>query len=397
MKSFWLFVCLLSIVCVSFVKASYVEEYPSAYVWAYDNWVTTKDTIEKANMYWEITRIELSKMISNYAINVLKKRQDISKNCDFVDISNELNLSYDLWVVKACQLWLMWQWITKFRPYDKVTRAEFWTILSRLLYWDKYNGWTPYYIKHINNLNIRWIMTNISSVTWNEVRGNVMVMLKRSQELWNYKISTFEELSGAAFQCNFCYLDGCFDEDIDKKWFIIPYKDWYIWYDWLDDGLWDARLNLTYRKVDDPCEVVYKTEDVFHYNYNNTPCILSYWYSEKTVEKFSFKEKDIRKCMDEQEKYFYKLIVWLENDEIFTLWMNLFKKNIDSNSFSKNWRSKYYECMENTKREDFKDVDIEDFMTETTFDADGYMKEIKEYNTKKAEYWYLCLKEILKN
>lgn len=397
MKKFWLFISLVLVFCITFSKAGYIEEYPSAYTWAFNNWITTQDTIEKANMYWEITRIELSKMISNYAINVLKKRQDLSKNCDFTDVSNELNVKYDLWVVKACQLWLMWQWITKFRPNDKVTRAEFGTILSRLLYWDKYNWWNPYYKKHINQLNIMWIMTNISNLTSNESRGNVMVMLKRSETLWDYKTPTFEELEQPAFKCNVCYLDGCIDEDIDKKWFIIPYKDWYIWYNWRDN-MGEAWLNITYRKLDDPCEIVYSTDEVFQYNYDKTAdCILDYWYSSKKVEGFVSKEKDSRKCMDDAEKYFYNLIVWWEKDEIFTLWMTSFKKNISNKSFSRDWRSKIYECEKNHRWENYKGVDITSFMTETTFDAEGYEEAIKDYDIKDAEIWYSCIKEILKS
>ena len=194
MRKIWLLVSLFVILCVGTVKAAYIDEYPEAYKWVYKNWITTMNTMDKANMYGEITRIALSKMISNYAINVLNKKPDTTKKCEFTDISDKLNKQYDSWVTKACQLWLMWQWITKFRPYDNVTRAEFGTILSRLLWWDEYNWWNPYYKKHLNQLNIRWIMTNINNPQWIELRWNVMVMLKRSQELWNYKIPSFDEL-----------------------------------------------------------------------------------------------------------------------------------------------------------------------------------------------------------
>lgn len=398
MKKNRFLVLSLFILCSCFVKAGYSDEYPSAYTRAFNNWITTQPTIDKANMNKSITRIELSKMISNYAINVLNKKPDTSKKCEFSDISDSLNTQYDNWVTNACQLWLMWQWITKFRPKDKVTRAEFWTILSRLLYWDKYNWWKPYYKKHLNQLYIRWIMTNISNATWNEVRGNVMVMLKRSETLWNHKIPSFDELNKRAFKCYVCYPeDDCgYYEFVEKKWFIIPYKDWYIWYDWLDDGLGDERLNLTYRKIDNPCEIAYQTDELFHYNYdyNGEGCNLRYWYSEKMVEKFSFKEEDIWKCTKEQERFFYNLLVWSEKDEIFTLWMNSFKNNIDNNSFSKKWREKYYECMKNFELEYDKEFDIEDFMKD--FDPEEYMKEVNEYNAKKEEYWYLCIKEILK-
>ena len=398
MKNFWLLIILTIIFLVSFVKASYMDEYPESYNWAFKNWITTQPTIEKANMYWSITRIELSKMISNYAINVLNKKVDTSKKCQFSDVSDKLNSQYDLWVIKACQLWLMWQWISKFNPNNNVTRAEFWTILSRLLYWTKYDWWKPYYIRHINNLNIKWIMTNIKNAERvNESRGNVMVMLKRSEKLWNYKTPTFEELKQSAFKCNVCYLDGCFDEDIDKKWFIIQYKDWYIWYNWRDN-MGDTRLNITYRKLDDPCVITYST-DVFHYNYDNIKtagCVIDYSYSSKKVEGFISKEKDPWKCMDEAEKYFYNLFVWWEKDEIFTLWMTSFKKDIDNNFFSRDWRSKIYECKKNHGWENYEDIDITNFMTETTFDAEKYEEALKEYDIKDAEIWYSCIKEILK-
>ena len=158
----------------------YSNELQSAYTWAYNNWITTQSTIDKANMNWEITRIELSKMISNYATKILKKKVDASKKCVFTDITSKIDKQYDNWVTKACQLWLMWQWITKFRPYDKVTRAEFWTILSRALYWETFKSKNQYYSRHITALNSLGIMNNTKNIeNTKEIRWYVMLMLKR--------------------------------------------------------------------------------------------------------------------------------------------------------------------------------------------------------------------------
>jgi hypothetical protein len=44
----------------------------------------------------------------------------------------------------------MWVWISNFKPYETVLRAEFWTILSRLIFWNK--DWDPYYQPHLNAL-----------------------------------------------------------------------------------------------------------------------------------------------------------------------------------------------------------------------------------------------------
>ena len=199
MKKSYLLLVWISILLISTAKADYTSDEKSAYTWAFNNWITTKSTIDKANMKWEVTRIELAKMISNYAIKSLKKKKDSSKKCVFTDVTSDLDLQYDKWVTNICQLWLMWQWITKFRPYDKVTRAEFWTILSRLLYWSKFDWWNPFYQMHVYQLYLVWIMSNINWVDKkNETRGNVMVMLKRSVDLWdkvNASTISFSEMS----------------------------------------------------------------------------------------------------------------------------------------------------------------------------------------------------------
>jgi hypothetical protein len=93
-----------------------------------------------------------------------------------------LDKDYDYWVTKACQLWIMWVNMpnNKFYPNWWVTRAEFATALSRLLYWTK--DWTEkYYSTHITKLRREWIITNTDPALW-ELRGYVMLMLKRVAE-----------------------------------------------------------------------------------------------------------------------------------------------------------------------------------------------------------------------
>ena len=162
----------------------YSKEKNDAYNFAYNNWLTTMNSIEKANMKGQINRIAFAKMISNFAINVLWQTPDTSKNCNFWDVSSALNIQYDEWVTKACQLWLMWQWIKNFRPNDTVTRAEFGKALSRVLNWDTYNdlNW-KYYEKHLKSLNRLWIMNNISNPTSKTTRGDAILMFYRASML----------------------------------------------------------------------------------------------------------------------------------------------------------------------------------------------------------------------
>ncbi len=163
------------------LQNSYPEEMVEAYQFAYENWITTANTIEKARMYSPLTRIAMAKMLANYAINVLWQKPDTSRwRIQFKDTTNELNQQYDNAVTLAYQLWIMWQNIKsgKFRPNDKVTRAEFVTALSRMLYWTK-DG-KPYYVNHFEKLKEEWIINNTGNPQAVLLRWYAMVMLMRS-------------------------------------------------------------------------------------------------------------------------------------------------------------------------------------------------------------------------
>ena len=159
------------------------QEFINAYNFAYQNWITTKISIYDAKMYSPVTRIQMAKMLSNYAINVLWKQPDISKwTIKFNDVSNKLDQEYDNAITIAYQLWIMWQNIKSrnFRPYDEVTRAEFATALSRLLYWTVDWKWNlKYYEPHITKLYNEWIM-NTTNPEMKENRWYLMIMLVRN-------------------------------------------------------------------------------------------------------------------------------------------------------------------------------------------------------------------------
>jgi hypothetical protein len=171
----------MSMPSVSVVKAAYSDELVSAYNWAHEKGVTTMDTIDNANMYGQITRAEMAKMLSVYATEVLGLTADEAKDCTFTDIDSVKGDLHD-YIIESCQLGIMGQGIKAFRPYDTLSRAEFGTALSRVLWGDTYNGGTPYYAKHLDALKEAKIMTQIANAeSTKEVRGWVMVMLQRSE------------------------------------------------------------------------------------------------------------------------------------------------------------------------------------------------------------------------
>ena len=159
---------------------TYSEEFQNAYDFAYKNWITTMQTAKEANMEGPLTRIAMAKMLSNYAINVLWKKPANKVVPKFPDVDGKLNEDYGWAVDLAYQLWIMWIWIEKFRPYDLVPRSEFGTALSRMLY--KIADWKDkYYSTHLAKLMEEKIITN-DDPNMKELRGYVMIMLMRSAE-----------------------------------------------------------------------------------------------------------------------------------------------------------------------------------------------------------------------
>ena len=168
-------------------NSSYTSEQKQSYEFAKSNWITTTTSIEQAKMNTSLTRIEMAKMLSYYAINVLWQEPDTSKwVVKFNDVTAKLDKEYDNWVTLAYQLGIMWQNMpnNKFRPNDEVTRAEFATALSRLLYntdeWE-YKWTRKYYEPHIAKLYNEWII-NKTDPKMKEKRWYVMIMLMRTAQ-----------------------------------------------------------------------------------------------------------------------------------------------------------------------------------------------------------------------
>jgi hypothetical protein len=138
-------------------------------------------------MEGKLLRKDMAKMISNFAINIMKKDVATWILCEFEDMA-KLPKETQYYAIAACRLWLMWYESdgkrTKhiFDPNAEVDRAQFGTILSRLLRGDKNNGGDIYYQKHLNALKQAWIMTKINKPNSKELRWYVMLMMMRAAE-----------------------------------------------------------------------------------------------------------------------------------------------------------------------------------------------------------------------
>ena len=178
--------------------ANYGTELTGAYEYAFSKGITTMTSIDNANMYGEITRGQLAKMISNWAEKELGTKVDATKVCSFTD-TNTAEGDLAAYLTKSCQMGLMGQGIDAFRPNAKVTRGEFGTTLSRALWGNKYDGATPFYANHLQALKDAGIMTKIENPSQLEIRGYVMLMLQRSsaESLINKVVNTGANNTGA--------------------------------------------------------------------------------------------------------------------------------------------------------------------------------------------------------
>jgi len=162
-------------------------EYKLAYEFAYTYQITTMPTCIDANMDGSLIRSHAAKMMSNYAMNVLDKEPDTEKVCEFDDMWDESN-EMKYYAIIACQLWLMWleaDGVTvarSFNPNGVLDKAQFSTVLSRLLY-GKVNDWNTEcrYCNHVDALFDEWIITVTSDLFDPLRRAFAMIMLMRTK------------------------------------------------------------------------------------------------------------------------------------------------------------------------------------------------------------------------
>ena len=165
------------------------EEEMDAYKYAYKYHITTLAPREAAMPDDYVQRWHMAKMVVNYSINVLHRKlpEKIPNHCKWNNTVDSFE-SQEIkeYAEKACALWLMWIDMNYFQPNKYVTRAQFWTIFGRLLWWKLPS--TPYYAAHLAWLKERWIMTQIENPEDRiEIRKWAWLMFMRSEKYFIIK------------------------------------------------------------------------------------------------------------------------------------------------------------------------------------------------------------------
>ena len=164
--------------------SSFSEEQNHAYLWACGKDITTIRAISGARLDQPLTRAELAKMMSVYVTKVLGKQPVLTGVAQYPDVDSKMGDLAD-YIQLAYQLQIMGihhdgTALSYFEPNKFVTRAEFATVFSRVLYGAKYNqdgkDWAN---GHLNALKEAGILKNITP-NMLELRGRVLLMLQRS-------------------------------------------------------------------------------------------------------------------------------------------------------------------------------------------------------------------------
>jgi hypothetical protein len=146
------------------------------------------ETFELARPFDYLTRAEMAKMISVYAMKFLQRVPDESSyaQCSTFSDRTMVNAELQSFIATACSLGLMGYYADgvgvqkEFRPNAIITRAEVGTLLSRLLWGNLYaSGEEYWYQGHLSALGEEGIMKVIDSPMMVELRGNMFIMLWR--------------------------------------------------------------------------------------------------------------------------------------------------------------------------------------------------------------------------
>ena len=169
----------------------YSDEENISYLYACQNDITTIKDINEARLEDHLTRAEMAKIVTKFVTSKLNKTPNIEKDCSLFDESmahyNQEMRDYMTW---SCQLDIMgvhpnYSPLSDFMPDKYVSRAEFWTILSRILWGSAYEGTDQeWYQTHLSALKEKGIMNNIDP-TIVEKRSRVFMMIYRAAKALN--------------------------------------------------------------------------------------------------------------------------------------------------------------------------------------------------------------------
>lgn len=165
--------------------SQFASEQNDAYLWACQHNITTMRTIQEARLDQPLTRAELAKIMSVYAMKEYHLKplkvgavnyKDV--NADLGDLADYIQLAYQLQIMGINHDGTP---IQSFEPHKLVSRAEFATVLSRVIWGSKHNiSGDDRYSAHLQALKKYRVITSDVPANWWELRGRALLMLHRT-------------------------------------------------------------------------------------------------------------------------------------------------------------------------------------------------------------------------
>ena len=169
----------------SIQDSQFASEQNDAYLWACQHNITTIRTIQEVRLDQPLTRAELAKIMSVYAMKEYHLKPLRAAAVNYKDVNTDLGDLAD-YIQLAYQLQIMGidadgTPIQAFEPHKLVSRAEFATVLSRVIWGNKHNiSGDDRYSAHLQALKKYEIITSDVPANWWELRGRALLMLHRT-------------------------------------------------------------------------------------------------------------------------------------------------------------------------------------------------------------------------
>lgn len=169
----------------SIQDSQFASEQNDAYLWACQHNITTMRTIQEARLDQPLTRAELAKIMSVYVMkeyHLKPLRVGVANykdvNADLGDLADYIQLAYQLQIMGINADGTP---IQAFEPHKLVSRAEFATVLSRVIWGNKHNiSGDDRYSSHLQALKKYRVITSDVPANWWELRGRALLMLHRT-------------------------------------------------------------------------------------------------------------------------------------------------------------------------------------------------------------------------
>ena len=169
----------------SIQDSQFASEQNDAYLWACQHDITTMRTIQEVRLDQPLTRAELAKIMSVYAMKEYHLKPLRTAAVNYKDVNTDLGDLAD-YIQLAYQLQIMGinadgTPIQAFEPHKLVSRAEFATVLSRVIWGNKHNiSGDDRYSAHLQALKKYEIIISDVPANWWELRGRALLMLHRT-------------------------------------------------------------------------------------------------------------------------------------------------------------------------------------------------------------------------